>query len=101
MTDRKKNRLLQSAWCRMHKELIGHSVSDVGSLMYMDLYYDLCEAVGEPRKVPVLLKQGIESRCPSCGNELVTGEVMLRAYDGQRVCTSCYRVCVPKREEAK
>ena len=58
MTDRKKNRLLQAAWCRMHKELIGHSVSAVGSLMYMDLYYDLCEAVGEPRKVPALMAKG-------------------------------------------
>ena len=39
MTDRKKRRLLQATWCRMHKELIGHSISAVGSLMYMDLYY--------------------------------------------------------------
>ena len=23
--------------------------------MYMDLYYDLCEAVGQPRKVPALM----------------------------------------------
>jgi len=97
MTDRKKKRLLQATWCRMHKELIGHSVSEIGSLMYMNLYYDLCEAVGQPRKVPALVKQSIESRCPSCGNELVTGEVMLRANDEQRVCTSCYRVCVPEK----